>query len=87
MPWIDCEINLILTSYEDGIFILGGINDQVPKFAITDSKTYVPVVSLSTQENAKPLDQLKSGFKEKVTKLIFWITINQKYQHRQKTNT
>ena len=87
MPWIDCEINLILTSYEDGIFILGGINDQVPKFAITDSKTYVPVVSLSTQENAKPLDQLKSGFKEKLTKLIFWITISQKYQHRQKTNT
>ena len=87
MPWIDCEINLILTSYEDGIFILGGINDQVPKFAITDSKTYVPVVSLSTQENAKPLDQLKSGFKEKLTKLIFWININQKYQHGQKTNT
>ena len=87
MPWIDCEINLILTSYEDGIFILGGINDQVPKFATTDSKTYVPVVSLSTQENAKPLDQLKSGFKEQLTKLIFWININQKYQHRQKTNT
>ena len=87
MPWIDCEINLILTSYEDGIFILGGINDQVPKFAITDPKTYVPVVSLSTHENAKPLDQLKSGFKEKLTKLIFWITVNQKYQHRQKTNT
>ena len=64
MPWIDCKINLILTLYEDCILILGRINDQVPKFAITDSKIYVPVVSLSTQENAKPLDQLKSGFKE-----------------------
>ena len=64
MPWIDCKINLILTSYEDYILMLGRINDQVRKFAITDSKIYLPVVSLSTQQNAKPLDQLKSGFKE-----------------------
>ena len=64
MPWIDCKINLILTSYEDCILMLGRIDDQVRKFAITDSKIYLPVVSLSTQQNAKPLDQLKSGFKE-----------------------
>ena len=32
-------------------------------FAITDTKLYVPVVTLSTQENAKLLQQLKSGFK------------------------
>ena len=30
---------------------------------ITDTKLYVPVVTLSTQENAKFLQQLKSGFK------------------------
>ena len=64
MPWIDCKINLILISYEDCILMLGRIDDQVRRFAITDSKIYLPVVSLSTQQNAKPLDQLKSGFKE-----------------------
>ena len=33
------------------------------RFAITDTKLYVPVVTLSTQENTKLLQQLKSGFK------------------------
>ena len=33
------------------------------KFAITDSKLYVPVVTSSTQDNAKLLQQFKSGFK------------------------
>ena len=32
-------------------------------FAITDTKLYVLVVTLSTQENTKFLQQLKSGFK------------------------
>ena len=30
---------------------------------MTDTKLYVPVVTLSTQDNAKLLQQLKSGFK------------------------
>ena len=33
------------------------------KFAITETKLYVLVLTLSTQENAKLLQQLKSGFK------------------------
>ena len=33
------------------------------KFKITETKLYVPVVTLSTQDNAKLLQQLKSGFK------------------------
>ena len=32
-------------------------------FAITDTKLYVPVVTLSTQDNEKLLEQLKSVFK------------------------
>ena len=32
-------------------------------FSITDRKLSVPVATLSTQDNAKLLDQLKSGFK------------------------
>ena len=30
---------------------------------ITDTKLYVPIVTLSTQDNSKPLQQLKPGFK------------------------
>ena len=35
-------------------------------FALTDERLYVPVVALSTQHNAKLLEQLKSGFKRTV---------------------
>ena len=34
------------------------------KFVITETKLYVPVVILSTKDNAKLLQQLKSGFKK-----------------------
>ena len=40
-----------------------GDANQAATFAITDTKLYVPVVTLSTQENTKFLQQLKSGFK------------------------
>ena len=33
------------------------------RFTITDTKLYVPVVTISTQDNAKLLQQLKPGFK------------------------
>ena len=33
------------------------------RFAITDTKIYVPFVTLSIQDNGKLLEQLKSGFK------------------------
>ena len=36
------------------------------KFKITDTKLYVPVVTLSTQDNAKRFEQLKSGFKRTI---------------------
>ena len=35
-------------------------------FAITDTEHYVPVVTLSTQNNAKLLQQLKFGFKRTI---------------------
>ena len=40
-------------------------------FAITDTKVYGPVVTLSTQDNVKLLQQLKSGFTKINTKLTF----------------
>ena len=36
------------------------------KFKITDTKLYVPVVTLSTENEKKPLEQLKSGFKRAI---------------------
>ena len=35
-------------------------------FSTTDTKLYVPVVTLSTQDNAKLLQQLKSDLKEQL---------------------
>ena len=38
-------------------------DNQEPKCAITDTKRYVPVVTLSAQDNEKLLHRLKTGFK------------------------
>ena len=45
-------------------FNIWRFDDQAPKFAITDTKFYVPVVTLSIQANVKLLDQLKHVFKK-----------------------
>ena len=63
MPLINCEVNLILTWSSACVLIATNIRNQNATFAITDTKLYVPVVTLSTQENTKFLQQLKSGFK------------------------
>ena len=63
MPLINCEVNLILT-WSSTCFIVSTNNaNQGATFTITNTRLYVPVVTLSTQENAKLLQQLKSGFK------------------------
>ena len=63
MPLINCEINLILTWSSTCVLVSTVNQNQAATFAITDTKLYVPVVTLSTQENTKFLQQLKSGFK------------------------
>ena len=63
MPLINCEINLILTWSSTCVIVSTDIANQVATFEITDTKLYAPVVTLSTQENTKLLQQLKSGFK------------------------
>ena len=60
MSLINCEVNLILT-WSSTCVITN--SNGAGTFAITDTKLYVPVVILSTQENIKLLQQLKSGFK------------------------
>ena len=52
MPLIDCEINLIWTWPKD--FAISFATGST-KFEITDTELYVPVVSLSTQDNEKLL--------------------------------
>ena len=36
------------------------------QYAITDTKLYISVVTLSSQDNAKLFQQLKSGFKRTI---------------------
>ena len=60
MPLINCEVNLLLTWSRDCV-ITNYTEEE--KFGITETKIYVAVVTLSTQDNTKLLLQLKSGFK------------------------
>ena len=62
MPLIDCEISLLLKWSKRCILVAGTAANQVPEFKITDTKLYVPVVTLSTQDNVKLLKQLESSF-------------------------
>ena len=67
MPLINCEIELILTWSRNCVIISTNINNQIPTFTITEKNLYVPVVTLSTQDNAKLFLQLKSGIKRTIS--------------------
>ena len=54
MPLINCEVNLILT-WSSTCVITNSTG--AGKFTITDTKLYVPVVTLSTQDNTKLFQQ------------------------------
>ena len=62
-PLINCEVNLILTWSSTCVIASVILANQAATFALTDTKLYVPVVTLSTQENTNFFQQLKSGFK------------------------
>ena len=74
MPLINCEFNIELTWSKDCVITN---SYGAGKFAITETKLYVLVVTLSIQDNAKLLQQLKSGFK----RIINW----NKYESNLKT--
>ena len=57
MPLINCAVNLILTWSADYVIIYTDVANQIPTFKITETNLYVPVVTLSTQDNAKLLSQ------------------------------
>ena len=64
MPLINCEVNLILTLSRD-YDITNSTGAR--KIGIIETKLYVPFVTLSIQDNAKLLQQLKSGFKRTIS--------------------
>ena len=75
-PLINCGINLDLNWLEKCVLVATNLAAQVIIFLITDTKPkhYIPVLTLSTQENRKLLEQLKSDFK----RIINW----NKYQSK-----
>ena len=63
MPLINCGINLILTWSTNYVIFSTNHANQNATLAITDTKLHVPLVTFSTQDNSKLLQQLKPGFK------------------------
>ena len=78
MPLMDCEIEFILDWSANCVIVYITADNQVPTFTITETNLYVPVVTLSTQNNSKLLPQLKNSFKITIT----WnkYLANQNYQ-------
>ena len=67
MPLNYCEVELILTWSAGCVIIYTDVANPVSTFTIRETNIYVPVVTLSTRDNAKLLPQLKSGFKRTIS--------------------
>ena len=63
MPLINCKVELSLKWYENCILSSAG---TAATFTITDTKLYVPVVTLKTEDNTKLSKLLTEGFKRSV---------------------
>ena len=66
MSSINCEICLQLKWSKNFILVAGTAANQNAEFNITDIKLYVPLVTLSTQDNIKLLKELESDFKRTI---------------------
>ena len=67
MPLINCKVELSLNWIENCVLTTSA-NANKAIFKITDAKLYVPVITLSIEENAKLTKLLSEGFK----KLVYW---------------
>ena len=80
MPLINCEVSLTLTWSKNSV-LSKATRDDAPDadpaldeinnlrnatFKITDCKLYVPVVTVSAENDNKLLEQLKTGFKRTI---------------------
>ena len=63
MPLIHCEISFILIWSTNYFLVAGTLANQEPTLTITDTKRYVPVITLLTQNNVKLSKKLEMGFK------------------------
>ena len=62
-PLINCKVELSLKWYENCILSSAG---TAATFTITDTKLYVPVVTLKIEDDAKLSELLSNGFKRSV---------------------
>ena len=67
MSLINCGVELIWTCSSNCVITYIDVADQNPIFTKTEANLYNPVVTLSTQENAKLLPQLKLSFKKTIS--------------------
>ena len=65
MPLINCKVELSLYLIENCVLTVSA-NANKANFKITDAKLYVPVVTLSIEDNAKLTKLLRKGFKRSV---------------------
>ena len=65
---INCDINLIWTWSANCAIVYTDVANPGATFAITQTKLYILVVNLSTQDNSKLFKQFKTGFK----RIINW---------------
>ena len=63
MPLINCKTELSLKWIENCILSSSG---TAATFKITDTKLYVPIVTLKTEDNAKLSKLLSNGFKRSI---------------------
>ena len=81
IPLINCNVELILTWFNNCVLISKATreadydadpvvyetdNPENAIFEIKDTKLYVPVITLSKENDTKLLEQLKSGFKRTI---------------------
>ena len=75
MPLINCEIHLELNwnknclMYGADTYACGqNVNNRETTFKITNTKLFVPILTLSTKDNVNLIKQLNEGFK----RLVYW---------------
>ena len=65
MVLVNCEVTLDL-SWSESYVLVATNAAQATIFSTADTKLYLSAVTLSTQDNAKVLERLKSGFERKI---------------------
>ena len=75
MPLINCKVELSLNWIENCVLTSAAVDVNVNNtgtdsatFKITDEKLYIPVVTLSAEDNAKLSQLLSEGFK----RTVYW---------------